>query len=130
MERIGVSPRDLAMSFLDGELIRELPGENLRMVPCRILILKSKENSEWVKIYAAKEYLFTLKADFFNEEPTEKSIPIRTLEVNSFGKENDLYYAKHIEMSGPGWRTDIEFDKAEMNFYDPRQGKKIFRTIQ
>ena len=39
MERIGVSPRDLAMSFLDGELIRELEPVNLRMVNCRVLLL-------------------------------------------------------------------------------------------
>lgn len=130
MERIGVSPRDLAMSFLDGELIRELEPVNLRMVNCRVLLLHNRREKEWVRIYAAGEYFFVLKAEFFKSMPDEKSIPSRTLEVNSFARKNDLYYTKSIEISGPGWRTDIEFDKAEMNRYNPEQGTGIFRSIK
>lgn len=130
MERIGVSPRDLAMSFLDGEFVRELPQETLRMVACRVLLLKNKEQNEWVKIYAAKDYFFVLKAEFFASEPGKDSVPVRTLEVNSFAQKNDLYYTRSIEISGPGWRTDIAFDKADMNVYDAKQGTGIFRSLK
>ena len=75
------------------------------------------EEKEWIKIYAAKEYYFVLKAEFFTSEPDAKSIPSRTLEVNSFAQKNNLYYTRSIEVSGPGWRTDIAFDKADMNIY-------------
>ena len=60
MERIGLSPRDLAMSFLDGELLKELPEVTLRMVPCRVFLIHCKEQKEWVRIYAAKEYFFAI----------------------------------------------------------------------
>lgn len=130
MERIGVSPSDLAMSFLDDDLVRELPQQNVRMVQCRVLLLKNKKSNEWVKIYVAKEYFFTLKAEFFNAEPQEKSIPIRTLEVDSFAKKNGLYYTKSLALYGPGWRTDISFDKADMNRYNPENGTSIFRRLK
>ena len=130
MERIGVSPRDLAMSFLDGELVKELPSETLRMLGCRVLLLKNKEGKEWIRIYASKDYFFVLKAEFFSSEPKADSVPIRTLEVNSFAKQNNLYYTRSIEISGPGWRTDIVFDKAEMNLYDVKQGTGIFRSLK
>ena len=130
MERIGLSPRDLAMSFLDGELLKELPEVTLRMVPCRVFLIHSKEQKEWVRIYAAKEYFFVLKAEFFKSLPAEKSIPSRTLEVHSFAQKNKLYYVKSLEIFGPGWRTDVEFDKADMNKYTPEQGTAIFRRLK
>ena len=130
MERIGVSPRDLSMSFLDSKFIRELPQETLRMVGCRVLLLHDQKQKEWIKIYAAKEYYFVLKAEFFTSEPDAKSIPSRTLEVNSFAQKNNLYYTRSIEVSGPGWRTDIAFDKADMNIYKAEQGTGIFRNLK
>ena len=57
-------------------------------------------------------------------------MPVRTLEVNSFAQKNDLYYTRSIEISGPGWRTDIAFDKADMNVYDAKQGTGIFRSLK
>ena len=130
MQRIGISPRDLSMSFLDGKLIKELPSETLRMVNCRVLLLKCEKPAEWCRIYVAKDYFFVLKAEFFASEPGKDSVPVRTLEVNSFAQKNDLYYTRSIEISGPGWRTDIAFDKADMNVYDAKQGTGIFRSLK
>lgn len=130
MQRIGVSPRDLSMSFLDGKLIKELPSETLRMVKCRVLLLKCSKPDEWCRIYVAEDYFFVLKAEFFTSEPTETSKPVRTLEVDSFAQKNKLYYTQSLVISGPGWRTDIAFDKADMNIYDPSQGTSIFRSLK
>lgn len=130
MERIGISPRELSMSFLDDEFVRELPSQSVRMVKCRVMLLKNKNNSEWTKIYVAAEYFFVLKAEFFKNEPAEKSIPDRTLEVDSFAKKNDLYYTSSLALYGPGWRTDISFDKADMNRYNPENGTSIFRRLK
>lgn len=130
MERIGLSPRDLAMSFLDGELLQELEPETLRLVPCRVLLTYNKTQKEWVRIYAAKDYFFVLKAEFFKSLPNKESIPVRTLEVHSFSQKNKLYYVKSLEIFGPGWRTDIEFDKADMNRYDLEQRTAIFRSLK
>lgn len=130
MERIGLSPRDLAMSFLDGKLIKELKPQTLRMVACRVFLLHNPEQKEWCRIYAAKDYFFVLKAEFFKSRPDEKSTPVRTLEVHSFAQKNKLYYVKTMEIFGPGWRTDVEFDKADMNRYSPEHGTSIFRSLK
>ena len=130
MQRIGVSPRDLSMSFLDGQLIKELPSETLRMIKCRVLLLKCSNPDEWCKIYVAEEYFFVLKAEFFTSEPVPDSKPVRTLEVDSFSQKNKLYYTQSLVISGPGWRTDIAFDKADMNIYDPSKGTSIFRSMK
>ena len=130
MERIGVSPRDLSMSFIDGKFVRELEPENVKMADCRVLLLKDEAQNEWVRIYAAKDYYFVLKAEFFNVEPQKNTKPSRTLEINSFAKKNGLYYPQSLELFGIGWRTDIVFDKTDMNIYSPEQGTKIFRSIK
>lgn len=130
MQRIGVSPRDLSMSFLDGKLIKELPSETLRMSKCRVLLLKCSKPDEWCKIYVAEEYFFVLKAEFFSSEPNADSKASRTLEIDSFAQKNKLYYTQSLVISGPGWRTDIAFDKADMNLYDPSKGTSIFRSLK
>lgn len=130
MQRIGVSPRDLSMSFLDGKLLKELPSETLRMVKCRVLLLKCSKPEEWCKIYVAEEYFFVLKAEFFASEPDGNAEPSRTLEVDSFAQKNDLYYTRSLGLFGPGWRTDISFDKADMDIYDPSKGISIFRSFK
>jgi hypothetical protein len=79
---------------------------------------------------SAKDYFFVLKAEFFASEPGKDSVPSRTLEVNSFAQKNELYYTRSIEISGSGWRTDIAFDKADMNIYDAKQGTGIFRSLK
>lgn len=130
MQRIGVSPRDLSMSFLDGKLIRELESETLRAVSCRVFLIRTENPREWVKIYAAEDYFFVLKAEFFSSEPGPKSVPVRTLNVNSFAKKNDLYYTHSVEIYGPGWRTDIVFDKADVNLYNADKPKQVFRSMK
>lgn len=130
MQRIGISPRDLSMSFLDGKLIKELPSETLRMVNCRVLLLKCEKPAEWCRIYVAKDYFFVLKAEFFTSEPKENDKPVRTLEVDSFAQKNKLYYTRSLVLSGAGWRTDISFDRADMNLYDPSSTKSVFRSLK
>ena len=130
MERIGVSPRDLSMSFVDGRFVREYPAENVRMAKCRVLLLKDEQQDEWVRIYAAEDYYFVLKAEFFKSEPKASDKPLRTLEINSFAQKNGLYYPQSLELFGAGWRTDIVFGKSEMNVYSPEKGTKIFRSIK
>lgn len=130
MQRIGVSPRDLSMSFLDGKLIEEYPSETLRMVKCRVLLVKCSKPDEWCKIYVAEDYFFVLKAEFYSSKPDGKLKPLRTLEVDSFAQKNKLYYTRSLVISGGGWRTDITFDKADMNLYDASKGTSIFRSLK
>ena len=53
----------------------------------------------------------------------------RTLECNGFTKRNALYYARYINLEGPGWRTRVAFDadSAELGFYDAKDPVNIMQ---
>lgn len=117
IDRSGVRASDLTLDFLYYDFLKEDKEENLGgFVPCRIMILRSPDKKEDVRVYLAKQHYFPLRAEFFR--PGEKE-PWRILETGGFTKQNDLYYTRRLRIEGPGWRTRIEFEKAEMGLYDP-----------
>ena len=129
LANIGLRPSDLAMSFLYNEPLRELKPETVKMIKCRVFLLKDPESGEIVKIYASQAYFMTLKAEFFKSEADLAKPPFRTLEVTDFKQQNNLYYVSRLRLSGPGWRTIVEFDEAEVNTADPAKPPKIFRSL-
>ena len=122
---MGVRASDLTMSFLFYPVLKELEPEIVRAVPCRVVLLEAPDKSEQVRVYIARNHYFPLKAEF--PKPGE-SEPFRTLEVNSFKQENDLYYTDEIGLFGPGWRTRINFNKsAKVGLFVP--GDKAISSI-
>ncbi|MBR7140488.1 MAG: hypothetical protein IKD44_13230 [Lentisphaeria bacterium] len=128
LDHIGLRATDLTLGFLHGKLIKELPRESLSMAPCRVMLLESTDKKEEVKVWISSDHYFPLKAEFFRKG--EKS-PYRTLECNGFTKRNDLYYARYINLEGPGWRTRVAFDpdSAELGFFDSRNPVNIMRQL-
>lgn len=128
LDHIGLRATDLTLGFLHGKLIKELPKESLSMAPCRVLLLESTDKKEEVKVWISSDHYFPLKAEFFRKG--EKS-SYRTLECNGFTKRNDLYYARYINLEGPGWRTRVAFDpdSAELGFFDPQNPVNIMRQL-
>ena len=125
--RMGIRPSDLTMSFLYYPVEKELPAETVRTVPCRVVELVEPNGGERVRVYIARDYFFPLKAEFFL--PDNPDAPYRTLEVSSFKKSNDLYYTDELGLYGPGWRTRIRFDKAEVAPYDPAHPPAVIRPL-
>ena len=131
LNRVGLRASDLTMSFLHYELVRELPETTLSaVVSCRVLLLKSPDGKEYVKVYLEKEHAFPLKAEFFNSPEDKK--PFRLMEANGFTKKNDLYYAKTLLIEGPGWRTKVEFfpDFVELGMYDKNNPVNVFLPVR
>ena len=127
LDKVGVRASDLTMSFLYGDLVRELPETTLSaVVRCRVLLLKSADGKEFVKVYLEKEHAFPLKAEFFHPGADE---PFRSVETGGFTEKNGLYYAGSLRIEGPGWRTRIEFDrtKAQLGFLDKNSPPRIVR---
>jgi hypothetical protein len=112
---MGLRADDLAMGFLFYPVVKELGRENVSVVPCRVILLEAPDKSEQVKVYIAAKHYFPLKAEFFAKGKPLDGMPDRTLETSSFEKKNNLYYTKTIKVSGPGWRTRVEFDSAKAN---------------
>ena len=131
LDRVGLRASDLTMSFLHYALVRELPETTLSaVVACRVLLLKSPDGKEHVKVYLEKEHAFPLKAEFFHSPDDKK--PFRLMEANGFTKKNDLYYAKTLLIEGPGWRTKVEFfpDFVELGMYDKNNPVNVFLPVR
>ena len=127
LDKVGVRASDLTMSFLYCDLVRELSETTLSaVVRCRVLLLKSTDGQELVKVYLEKEHAFPLKAEFFRPGADE---PFRSVETGGFTEKNGLYYAGSLRIEGPGWRTRIEFDrtKAQLGFLDKNSPPRVVR---
>ena len=122
IDRTGVRASDLTLDFLFYDLLREDEEETVGgFVPCRVMVLRSQDKKETVRVFLSKTHYFPLRAEFF--KPGEKS-PWRTLETGGFTQKNDLYYIRRLRVEGPGWRTRIEFNEAELGFYNPKAAPK------
>ena len=122
IDRTGVRASDLTLDFLYYDLLKEEPEETLGgFVPCRVMVLQSQDKMELARVFLSSSHYFPLKVEFFR--PGEKK-PWRTLETGGFTQKNDLYYIRRLRLEGPGWRTRIEFDEAELGLYDPKNPPK------
>lgn len=131
LDRVGLRASDLTMSFLHYPLVKELDETTLSaVVACRVLLLKSPDGKEYVRVYLEKEHAFPLKAEFL-KSPEDKK-PFRLMEANGFTKKNGLYYAKTILVEGPGWRTKVDFfpDFAELGMFDKANPVNVFRSVR
>ena len=130
LDRVGVRASDLTMGFLYCDLEKELPEATLSaVVRCRVLLLRSPDGKESIKVFLEKEHAFPLKAEFFHDG---EDAPFRTLETGGFTEKNGLYYARTLRLEGPGWRTRIEFDPArvQMGFYDKNSPVRVIRSVE
>ena len=126
VQRFGLRPTDLAMSFLFYELVREESGTLVKGIPCRVLVLRAPDRSEVVRVYVARSYFFPLKAEFYTSQEALEGDPVRTLETGSFRKKNDLYYAEILNLYGPGWRSRVHFSDAELGTPDAAAEERLF----
>lgn len=130
LDKVGVRASDLTMGFLYYDLEKELPNATLSaVVRCRVMLLKSPDTGESVKVYLEINHAFPLKAEFFR--PGE-DCHFRTLETGGFTEKNGLYYAGSLRVEGPGWRTRIEFDpeKAQIGSYDKKNPARVIRSVE
>lgn len=128
IDRCGVRASDLTLDFLYGDFIREDKEETLGgFVACRVMVLKSPDKKEHIRVFLSKAYYFPLRAEFIRHGEKE---PWRILETGGFTKNNDLYYIRRLRIEGPGWRTRIEFDQAELGLYKPASApENLIRKI-
>ena len=128
LDRAGLKATDLTLGFIHGKLLRELPRESLSLAPCRVFLLEDEKGREEVKVWVSADHYFPLRAAFFRKGGKE---PYRTLECNGFTKRNGLYYARLLNIEGPGWRTRVAFDAdtAELGPFDPQKPVNIMKPV-
>lgn len=127
---VGVRASDLAMGFVFWKFVKEMPKERVGLIPCRVFLMESPDGAETVKIFCATKYFFPLRAAFYAKGNAEKkdAAPVRLVEVSAFSEKNELFFARSLRFSGPGWRTRIEFSQrdAVVEPYAADNPRKLF----
>ena len=110
LSRSGLKASDLVLGFIFYELEKELEKDSLGagLIPCRVLLLYSKEHNESAKVWFMENGAIPVRAEFCRSG--EKK-PYRTIEIVKGDKFDGLYCATRIKASGPGWRTIVDFDR-------------------
>lgn len=121
----GITPEDLAMSFLYWKFERELKNTSVRGQECRVFLLKNKEGSERVKVAVSCEYFFPLKAEWYRGNSVTA---IRSLEAASFKKEKDYWFVSKIILSGKDWTTQIRFPEVDAGEFNGKLPAGVFKN--
>lgn len=111
----GVRPEDLAFSFLYWAPLRELEMDDVRGRDCRVFRLRNPNTGEEVQAWFSVEYLFPLKADWYDADAES---PTRTLEFTDFERDGDLWYVKSFRLEGEGWKTRVKFVDGELHLVE------------
>ena len=127
LSSLGFKVGDLAMDFLDYPVHSELKSEKLKTLNCRVLLLNSPENKP-VKVWISSEFLFPMRAEFYDSinDITEK--PLRTLEITGFKKVNDYYVATDIALLAQDFRSRINFTNCRAMRADDKHAAWDFKT--
>ena len=119
----GITPEDLAMSFLYWDFRQEHPQESIRGQDCRVFTLVSKNGAESVKVAISCEYFFPLRAEWFRNQEKE---PVRKLEAAAFKKNNDYWFVSKLILSGKNWSTTIRFPETEAGPFKDKLPSGVF----
>jgi len=119
----GLKPEDLTMAFLYWKFEKELDKTTLKGMDCRVFLLPDPTTKEQVKVYISSDYYYPMKAEWFKTKERE---PYRTYYINSFKKVGKLWAPNSFDLCGPGWRTNVEFDKVNLGFVKEGLPKGLF----
>lgn len=119
----GIKPEDLTMSFLYWEFINELPSTSVKDFNCKVLVLENKKTKQEVHVYISSDYYYPMKVEWFKDN--EKN-PFRTYFINSFKKVGKLWAPDSFYVTGPGWRSNVEFDKVNLGLVKDGVPKDLF----
>ncbi|MFA6568585.1 MAG: hypothetical protein WCS96_10260 [Victivallales bacterium] len=126
----GVRPEDLTLSFLYWPFQKELKSEGIKGYPCRVFQLLSPDKKESATVYISSQYFFPLKVEWFrNTKVNEPPKHDRMLEVKSFKKNTDenFWIVDTLEISGPGFRTKIDFTEASAGYSKNGVPEELFQ---
>lgn len=122
----GVRPQDLTMSFLFWGLTKELEPDSARGRNCRVFLLQSPDGkSETVHAHISTEYFFPLRVKWFRGGEGKA---YRDMDADSFKQVENFWFPKTLSLSGPGWRTRVEFSEFEAGYTDTDSPAGIFKT--
>ena len=125
LHSLGFRIDELAMNFLEYPVHMELPGERFKSLNCRVLLLRSPDDKP-IKVWIASEYLFPMRAEFYDSIRNINGKPERTMEITSFKKVGEYYVATDIALLSASFRSRISFDNCQALSADSPQALAQF----
>lgn len=130
----GIDVSDMTLSFIYKETIREEKPERVSIFPCRVFMLKGSTEGETARVFVSTEYFFPVKVQWFRQDPGhgQEGKPYRELEIASVKKadDNDFYLIPKLEISGPDWRTKIDFDQRSAGYAKDGMPQDLFSGFE
>ncbi|HJO96147.1 MAG TPA: outer membrane lipoprotein-sorting protein [Victivallales bacterium] len=123
LAELGLRPDDITMTFIYWKFEKELKNQSVSGENCRVFELINPKTKEKVIVYVSSAYFAPLKAEWIKSNETK---PYRTLLVKAFDKDNDLWAPSEFTVSGPGWRTRVDFDKIDLGYVKNGIPKDLF----
>lgn len=125
LANFGLRPEDLTMTFLWWKFKQELEETSVKGMNCRVFLLENPETKENVKIYIGSDYFYPIEIEWFKPEGKEA---YRTCFINSFKEVDKLWTPDSFTLTGPGWRTNVDFDsdKIRLGFVSEGIPKDLF----
>lgn len=120
----GITPEELAMSFLYWDLKKEFANESVRGQTCRVFLLQNKDRTQLAKVYISRDYFFPIRAEFSSVSAPSKIF--KTLEAAAFKRENGYYFVSRINLRGENWNTLIRFDDLQAGPFKGKLPKGVF----
>ena len=128
----GIRPEDLTLSFLYWPFQKELKSGEIKSYPCRVFQLLNPDKKESATVYISTQYFFPLKVEWCkNLNGKEAPKPDRTLEIKSFkkGANENFWIVDTLEISGPGFRTKIDFPESSADYSKNGVPPELFQKI-
>lgn len=121
----GLRPEDLTMTFLYWKFKEELEETTVKSMSCRVFLLENPDTREYVKVYIGSEYFYPIEIEWFKSKGQE---PYRTCFINSFKEVDKLWTPDSFTLTGPGWRTNVDFnsEKIRLGFVGEGVPKDLF----
>lgn len=123
----GISPADFTMAFLYWDVDKNDKQNEITSVKgltCRIVNLINSRTKEKVKVYASVDYYYPLKVQWMHPG---KTTPYRTMVIDSFKHDGELAAPSGILITGPGWKTKIDFDKIRLGYSKNGNPEDLFQ---
>lgn len=125
LHSLGFRIEELAMNFLEYPVHMELPEDRYKSLNCRVLLLRSPDDKP-IKVWIASEYLFPMRAEFYDSIRNINGKPERTMEITSFKKTGEYYVATDIALLSAAFRSRISFSECNAMSADSPQALAQF----
>ena len=125
LHSLGFRIEELAMNFLEYPVHMELPEDSYKTLKCRVILLRSPDDKP-VKVWIASEYLFPMRAEFYDSIRNINGKPERTMEITSFKKVGEYYVATDIALLTAAFRSRIAFSKCSAMSADAPEALEQF----